>query len=191
MDAIIRRNAQCLNRHGHGFEPDQFLRRLRLFQAYPLFSWVVGFGHDIVAYREVREQVQRHLVNGDLPESDAGCDPLDRMVVGLENEGVPLRTGTGRVRIESRFVATMVLALRCALGRLPLTAANKLVVEREYLRLCRARNMRLTVTESNRALTIDSYFEEECMDRIVTRGRLPKWLRWLEWIYSTPGRYDY
>lgn len=170
------------NEHKHVVVPDQYLASLRAIAATPLLGvWVPA---PCLTYRLVRQQVAYHLVNG-LPESDLGTDPLDRLLVGLEERGLGIRKGVSPISLDSRFVATMTLALRCALGRLKDTEANRLTVKKEYLRICRAREVRLCVVEGCRVMVEEVYFKEECMDAIVTKhSRLPRWLEWLLWFYE-------
>lgn len=177
--------AGLVSSHSHQYVPDQYIKRLRALSNFPVLGlWVPK---PIITYRVVRQEVRQGLIFG-LPEDSEGTDPLDRLLKGLEGTGAEVLSGTSPLGIESRFIATMVLALRCALGRMKNTAANKLVAEREYLRICRSRDVRLCVVESNRAMVVDVYFKEECMDAIVDRfARLPRWLEWLIWFYGPSG----
>ena len=179
LHAMLFANA---NEHKHVVVPDQYLASLRAIAATRFLGAFVPA--PCLTYRVVRQQVAYHLVNG-LPESDLGTDPLDRIVVGLEERGVEIRKGQSAISLDSRFVAMMVLALRCSLGRLSVTEANKMVVAREYRRICRARDVRLCVVESCRVMVEEVYFKEERMDTIVTKhARLPRWLEWLLWFYE-------
>lgn len=174
--------AELMPSYNHAYVPDQYIKRLRALARLPLVGlWVPA---PSVIYRVVRQEARQHLIFG-LPEDAEGSDPLDRLLKGLEGTGAKVVTGTSPVGIESRFVATMVLALRCALGRMVQSPATWLTAEREYLRVCRARDVRLCVVESNRRMVLDVYFKEECMDEIVDRfARLPRWLEWLVWFYG-------
>lgn len=173
--------------HFHQFEPDKFLVGLHRLQAMQLVGSFIPAPCE--TYRLIRQQVQSCLLFG-IPESNLGDDPVERMINGLEESGLGVRSGTKHIAIESRFVGAMVLALRCALGRLPRTEANVLVVGREYRRLCRAKDVRCCVQESNRALVEDVYFKEECLDSIVRHySRLPRWVSALMWVIQPKEKF--
>jgi len=139
-----------------------------------LCAFGVGVTASVARYYRVSRDVQERLITG-LPEVE-GSDALDRLLKGIEVCGVHVTKGN-KPGSDTRFVAVMVLALRCALGRLSDTPDNRAVAEREYRRICRARDVRLMLIESSRELTIDRFFNEECFDS-CTRSirRLPRWL---------------
>lgn len=139
-----------------------------------------------VTYRYICSKVSEHIRDG-MVEA-AGDDPLDSLLNGLEASGSSIRTVGGPTGIDTRFVATMVLALRAALGTMTATEANKLVAGREYRRICRARNVRLVVIESNRSIVMDRYFKDDSTDVLVQRfSRLPWWLEFLVGFYKPAG----
>lgn len=135
------------------------------------------------SYVKQRTSVRHYLING-VEETD-GDDPLDRMLRGIEKTGLSIFSGEGKPGMIPKFAATMLLALRAALGRLESSDLNRKLVEAEYRRICRARDVRLTVVESNRAITIDAYFNETLFDEVVdSKKRLPRWLRWIIGFYE-------
>jgi len=84
----------------------------------------------------------------------------------------------GALRVVPRFAAAVVLALRAKFGKLALNEANRLLVEREYLKTCRDLNVRNNDIELHRQFVANSYFMETVTDEVATvRTRLPKWLR--------------
>jgi len=75
-----------------------------------------------------------------------------------------------------KFTAAMFCYLRGKLGRLQRTDANTLLVEREYLHKCNQLNMRTVDRGSHALCTINTYFEERCLDSIADLGyKLPSW----------------
>lgn len=170
----------------HSFEPDKFLVGLHRLQNLKFLGVCVPA--PVETYRTVRQQVRHHLVHG-LPEVTAG-DTMDRVLGGLEMVGCNVITGTEHISLETRFTATMVLAIRACVGRMPYSDANLLVVQREYRRLCRAKDVRLCVVEGNRAMVEEVYFKEECMDSLCRRyNRLPRWISTLLWFYQPADKF--
>jgi len=56
--------------------------------------------------------------------------------------------------------------------------ANRLLIEREYLKVCRDANVRHCDIEYHRQFVINAYFNEGVTDELSTvRTRLPRWLR--------------
>jgi len=146
---------------------------------------LIGLGAPLpyVEYVNQRKSIRQTLVDG-LVEVD-GDDPLERLINGLEGTGTLVRSGSLAAATSSKFAATMLLALRAALGRLEKSEVNFKLAEAEYRRICRARNIRLLVVEQHRAITIDAFFNEDVFDEVVaSKQRLPIWLRWLMWYYK-------
>jgi len=83
-----------------------------------------------------------------------------------------------RVQIVPRFAAALTLALRAKFGRMAFHEANRLLIEREYLKVCRDANVRHCDIEYHRQFVINAYFNEGVTDELSTvRTRLPRWLR--------------
>lgn len=77
-----------------------------------------------------------------------------------------------------RFTAAMVVALRATFGRMPPNEANRLLIEREYLRVCREGNVRQIDTVTHAQWVYNTYFNEGVMEELpTTRTRVPRWLR--------------
>lgn len=168
-------------------EADHHHKRIIFLRGLRLNGWLmmVGLGVDARTfnYAKMCVDVQNHLING-VPEVE-GTDALDRLLKGVEADGCDVFTGTAP-GLNTKFVAAMVLALRCALGRLPNTDESRVVAAREYRRICRARNVRLTLVESSRALVLDRFMAEECFDEYVRcPRRLPRWLRFFVSFYES------
>jgi len=158
-----------------------FLRGLKVYKL--MASIGLGAPLHYPCYLQQRSDIRNVLQTG-LTEVD-GEDPLDRLLKGLESEGDHVITGSKVAANSPKFAATMLLALRAALGRLERNDVNVKLAESEYRRICRARNVRLTIIEQHRAITIDSYFNEGLFDEVVaSKQRLPAWLRWLIGFYN-------
>jgi hypothetical protein len=83
-----------------------------------------------------------------------------------------------RVQVVPRFAAALTLALRAKFGRMAYHEANRLLIEREYLKVCRDANVRHCDIEYHRQFVINAYFNEGVTDELSTvRTRLPRWLR--------------
>lgn len=100
-------------------------------------------------------------------------DPGPEIVA--EKPAVPL---VRRAMVIPKFAASVVLALRAKFGVLSKNEANRLLIEREYLKLCRETTVRNVDVEIHRQFVINSYFTEGIMNECATvRTRIPKWLR--------------
>lgn len=150
---------------------------------------------------EVELRASRRDSNGRLSGSDAILmigdgstsqipDSLSEQPVASCSESVeggvvvypaPARKAVGdhnRVRIVPRFVASMVFAMRAKFGRLASTEANRLLIIREYLRVCRDACVRHSDIAHHEQFVINTYFNESLTEEVATvRVRLPRWLR--------------
>lgn len=80
-----------------------------------------------------------------------------------------------------KFSASMALHLRAKLGRMTNNEANCLLVEKEYLRVCRKFHVRDVDIVAHQQITLNAVFDEYTLDSIaLTRTRLPAWLKWLD-----------
>jgi len=80
-----------------------------------------------------------------------------------------------------KFSASMALHLRAKLGRMTNNEANCLLVEKEYLRICRKYHVRDVDIVAHQQITLNAVFDEYILDSIaLTRTRLPAWLKWLD-----------
>jgi len=106
-------------------------------------------------------------------EADSNIESTGPQVVQLQEPKID-----GRLRLVPKFVAAVVVALRSKFGMMAFTEANRLLIEREYLKTCRESNVRHCDIDMHRQTVINTYFNETLMDEIATvRVRLPAWLR--------------
>jgi hypothetical protein len=90
-----------------------------------------------------------------------------------------------KVSIMPRFVAALVVVLRTKFGRLGVNEANRLLIEREYLRICREGSVRLCDVAHHSQWVYNAYFNEGVFEEMpLARVRVPSWLRRL--IGSSP-----
>ncbi len=83
-----------------------------------------------------------------------------------------------RAMVVPKFAASVVLALRAKFGKLACHEANRLLIEREYLKLCRDTTVRNVDVELHRQWVINAYFNEGVTDQVATvRSRVPGWIR--------------
>lgn len=100
---------------------------------------------------------------------------IKRPVQGCQNL---LEITDPKVKLVPRFAAAMVIRLRAKFGRLPLDNANRLLIEREYLRVCREGSVRDVDTVMHAQHVYNAYFNEGVLDQVGTaRHRAPGWLR--------------
>jgi len=77
-----------------------------------------------------------------------------------------------------RFAASVVLCLRAKFGNLQATEANRLLIEREYLKVCREGAVRNVDIVAHQQIMLNTYFGEGVLDEQNTvRARAPRWLR--------------
>jgi len=82
------------------------------------------------------------------------------------------------VTISPKFIATAVQVLRGKLGRLPVTDANRIVVDTEYNRVCRNGSVRLWVQDHHRQYVMNAFFGKIRSERVaLSRSRAPAWVR--------------
>jgi len=100
---------------------------------------------------------------------------LDRRGI---TENALLHPEHATTKMVPRFTAAMVVSLRATFGRMPANEANRLLIEREYLRVCREGNVRQIDTVAHAQWVYNAYFNEGIMEEIpTTRIRVPRWLR--------------
>jgi len=77
-----------------------------------------------------------------------------------------------------KFVAALTVGLRAKFGALPNTEANRLLIEREYLRVCREHCVRNIDIVAHSQYVYNCFFGETVLDHIATvRVRVPAWMR--------------
>lgn len=82
------------------------------------------------------------------------------------------------VSVVPKFAASCALLLRSRLGRLPPNEPNYLLVQREYLKICRTRGVRAVDVVAHQQFVTNAFFTEDVLDRIaLTRSRWPSWMR--------------
>lgn len=135
---------------------------------------------------------------------ETGYDLADLGTIRLANKGVKrtmkewdayfLRMGVdplahqaqGRAKIVPKFAAACALHIRTKLGVLANNEANRLLVQRKYLELCRKHGVRDVDTVLHQGFVMNTVFTESVLDDIASsRRRLPAWLRWLEEVPAT------
>lgn len=82
------------------------------------------------------------------------------------------------VRVVPRFAAAVTLCLRAKFGHLSGNEANRLLIEREYLRVMRETSVRNVDVIAHQQWVINTYFNEGVFEELPTvRTRIPRWLR--------------
>ncbi len=95
---------------------------------------------------------------------------------GIANR--PPTEPTQTARMIPHFAATMVLQLRAKFGRLPLNDANRMLIEREYLRICREGSVRHVDIALHEQWVMNAFFNEGVLEELpTTRLRVPGWMR--------------
>lgn len=83
-----------------------------------------------------------------------------------------------QARIIPKFAAAVCLHLKAKFGHLSRDEANMLVVQRDYLKICREHGVRDVDIASHRQFVLNAFFTEDVMEHIaLTRTRAPKWMR--------------
>jgi len=126
-------------------------------------------GYDLANVRSKLDAV-RHLrkteKDWDSFFRDLGVDPLMQLEEHKE------------VRVVPKFAAAMVLNMRARFGNLPNNEANRLLIEREYLRVCREGFVRDCDIVAHSQCVYNAFFSEGVLDQLATvRVRAPRWLR--------------
>lgn len=128
-------------------------------------------------HEAVRSQPSRVVVPEESQPAPSIIESGHQAVVPPQAEPAP-KPAAPRALIVPRFTAALVVALRAKFGRLPINEANRLLIEREYLKVCRDMNVRHVDIEYHRQFVINAYFNESVTDHLATvRVRLPRWLR--------------
>jgi len=93
-------------------------------------------------------------------------------------EALALRDQSMRVIMIPRFAAAAIVALRSKFGVMGASEANVLLIQREYLRICREAHVRACDTELHRQFVMNGYFSEDVLSHLATvRTRIPAWMR--------------
>lgn len=109
---------------------------------------------------------------------DVACPIKDGQAVILPTTAIPCVKGDDCVRVVPRFAASMVVCMRAKFGWLALNEANRLLIEREYLRVCREGHVRQKDVVHHAQIVLNAYFGEGVLDHVATaRSRVPAWLR--------------
>jgi hypothetical protein len=88
------------------------------------------------------------------------------------------RPATTQVRVVPKFSAAVVLCLRAKFGNLTPTEPNRLLIEREYLKVCREGAVRNVDIIAHQQCVLNAFFTEGVLDEQCTvRTRAPRWLR--------------
>jgi predicted NodU family carbamoyl transferase len=126
-------------------------------------------GYDMSNYTETIEEMAEE--SADLSELVTSLVPLGL----LDNRHLetPLV-----VRVAPKFAAALVLTLRAKFGNLSPTEANRLLIEREYLRVCREGCVRNVDIVTHQQCVMNAFFTEGVLDQLcTTRTRCPQWMR--------------
>ncbi len=84
----------------------------------------------------------------------------------------------GRVQLVPAFIAAVTMALRSKFGHMTASEANRLLIEREYLKMCRESNVRQTDMNHSRQFVLNTFFNETLMEEVaLSRPRMPAWVR--------------
>jgi len=121
--------------------------------------------------RELRARTSTLRIGNGGPETHVGS-------MAPEPSAVVVLKPKGRAMVVPKFTASVVLALRAKFGKLAVNDANRLLIEREYLKLCRDTSVRNVDVELHRQWVMNTFFNEGITDECATvRTRVPRWLR--------------
>jgi len=142
----------------------------------------VGSGVDAVktAISEIRTESGYSLTEEPsttfiVPGFDGGIEYIEK-VVYMTDEPAPQLDNTALVI--PKFAASVTLCLRSKFGRLSCNEANRMLIEREYLRICREGKVRNVDVVMHQQFVMNAYFKEGVNDRLaLVRTRVPAWLR--------------
>lgn len=88
-------------------------------------------------------------------------------------------------KIIPKFAAACVLQIRAKLGVLANNEANVLLVQRKYLELTRHHKVRDVDIVLHQQFVINAVFTEGVLDDTASvRRRLPRWIKWLNYLDS-------
>ena len=128
-------------------------------------------GYDL---SDFRKRAQAAAARAASPGSDDEEGDEDE---DLGNEVVP-QLSTTQVQVVPRFASALVLHLRSKYGNYQYNEANRLMIEREYLRVCREVGVRNVDTVAHQQCVLNAYFTEGVHEQLsTTRVRAPQWLR--------------
>lgn len=181
---------------------------VRWFMNNPLFGMCLSSEeeHNFLLDRRIREDISEsmrtHYTN-DVYDAEGNVDDIASAVadvyrvsgydLGGQSRDQPMMFGTvpselplivpapvdQHVQVIPRFAGACVAVLRSRLGVLGRTSANLLLVQREYLRLCRRRGVRAHDIASHQLHVMNAFFTDSVYDRVAqSRRRVPIWLRW-------------
>lgn len=115
----------------------------------------------------------------ELVSTDADPHEIEAQLNALGLTATPATiVATKNAMVIPKFAAALVLCLRSKFGNLSLTEANRLLIEREYLRICQTATVRNVDIVMHQQCVINAYFTEGVMEEVCTvRTRVPRWLR--------------
>nr|WRQ65281.1 hypothetical protein [Tolivirales sp.] len=94
----------------------------------------------------------------------------------------------GRVQLVPAFISAVTMALKSKFGHMAASEANRLLIEREYLKICREATVRHVDIAHHRQFVINTFFNETLMDEVaLSRPRMPAWVRRLFAREQTPA----
>jgi hypothetical protein len=113
-----------------------------------------------------------------VPEGEFQFLPEGGFTIGEAHVDVETPFTDDNTRVSARFVAAAIVQLRSKLGAPQLTEANRIMVEMEYLRMCRNGSVRAVDIVTHQAHVINGFFTEFDFARVArARSRAPAWLR--------------
>lgn len=147
--------------------------------------------YDMSNFAQIVEEVKPvvsedlHILVGDLllpvENGDQPNVVSSEPVRTLETEGLKDMShvqAPSTAMVVPKFAAAVVLCLRAKFGNLQLTDANRLLIEREYLKVCRENSVRNVDVVMHQQCILNAYFMEGVMEEVCTvRTRVPRWLR--------------
>ncbi len=103
--------------------------------------------------------------------------PVQRRGDYIKAAWVPPRP---QVRLVPKLVAACVLELRCKYGVLSTDSANVMLIEKEYLKLCKRHRVRQFDIAKHRQFVLNVFFSDTGeYDVSLARARVPNWLKWM------------
>lgn len=120
-----------------------------------------------------RAQVGTQIVTDYVSECMRGH--CARLGLRADYQQLPVHT---QARMIPHFSAQLTLLLRAKFGRLPYNDANRMLIEREYLRVCREGSVRYVDIALHQQWVMNTYFNEGVLEELATtRVRVPGWMR--------------